>query len=371
MNNIELNNTVGITISKLKKEWKTVRGKVTALSQIDLSIKSGDFFVLLGPSGCGKSTLLNLLSGLDNASHGSIKFGDTYVIDCDRNIMLEPKERNIAMVFQSYALYPHFSVRKNIAFPLTNIRGLLKSDINTQVEDVAKILKITDLLERKPGELSGGQRQRVAIGRALVRKPKVFLMDEPLSNLDAMLRNEMRVQLKTLQKKLGITTIYVTHDQLEAMTLADEIALLNHGVVQQSGTPEEIYNRPNNIFVATFLGSPPMNIVYGKLYNDVYSCGNLKFNVSVDKEQYEGERVALGIRPEHIEIFEGNSEGLLEVNINIVENIGTEFLIHTSIDSHNIIVKTNKKITTETAYIKVPQEHIHLFDEKTQRITIL
>ncbi len=362
----ELNlETVSISIKGIKKQWKTMRGVVTALSKVDLEINSGEFFVLLGPSGCGKSTLLNLLAGLDNATDGQIVYGDKVVFDAQKSINLEPKERNIAMVFQSYALYPHFTVAQNIGFPLTNIKHYTKKDIKKRVEEIASMLKITDLLDRKPSELSGGQRQRVAIGRALVRNPKIFLMDEPLSNLDALLRNEMRVQIKSLQKKLGVTTIYVTHDQLEAMTLADKIALLNGGLVQQIGTPEQIYNEPANLFVARFLGSPPMNILEIEATSDGFKSDNniVKCNCPLNAKY-------IGIRPEHVLIRENATSNSIEVKVNLIESIGTEYLVYTTILEQHFVIKTFNKVILNSVYIEFPDDNLHYFDENQDRIVL-
>lgn len=364
MSNLSLD-TVSISIKNLKKQWSTLRGTVTALSKVDLQIEQGEFFVLLGPSGCGKSTLLNLLAGLDTATHGEIIYGDKSVVNVEKSINLEPKERNIAMVFQSYALYPHFTVRQNIAFPLTNIKNMPKDQINTRVEEVVKMLKITDLLDRKPSELSGGQRQRVAIGRALVRKPQIFLMDEPLSNLDALLRNEMRVQIKALQKRLGITTIYVTHDQLEAMTLADKIALLHGGIVQQIGSPEHIYNKPSNIFVAKFLGSPPMNILQVEISTDGFYVDNTKIVCPLPQETQ-----FIGIRPEHIIIHEKDVPNTIPVTIEVIENIGTEFLIHTHIMNQAFVIKTINKPSIDKVYLELPNTYLHSFNIDQGRIEI-
>ena len=229
-------------------------GDYRALDSLSFDVEDGEFFVLLGPSGCGKSTLLRAISGLETLDDGVLEIAGSDVTDT------HPRDRNIAMIFQNYALYPHFTVRRNIAYPL-HVAGWSRADQKAKVAEVADLLELTPYLDRKPSELSGGQRQRVAMGRALVREPALFLMDEPLSNLDAKLRQQMRVELKRLQKQLGITTLYVTHDQVEAMTMADRIMILNAGRIEQIGTPKEVYARPASLFVAAFIGSPPMNFI--------------------------------------------------------------------------------------------------------------
>lgn len=239
-----------VRIDNLTKNY----GKVNALDNFSLEVDSGEFMVLLGPSGCGKTTAVRCIAGLSDPSSGTIQIGDQLVNG------LAPRDRDIAMVFQNYALYPHMSVYDNIAFPL-KMRKESKRNIQEKVEKISKLLEISQLIHRKPKELSGGQMQRVALGRALVREPKVFLMDEPLSNLDAKMRAYMRTEIKKLQKKVGITTIYITHDQIEAMSMADRIAIMDHGLIQQVGTPQEVYSKPSNTFVAGFIGSPPMNFL--------------------------------------------------------------------------------------------------------------
>jgi len=280
-------------------------GKTEVLKGINLDIKHGEFLVLLGPSGCGKSTLLNTIAGLETANSGDILIDDHIVNN------MEPSDRDIALVFQSYALYPAMTVRKNVTFGLEQ-RKTPKEKIEKALDDVSNLLQITQLLDRKPSQLSGGQRQRVAMGRALVRDPKIFLFDEPLSNLDAKLRVEMRREIKKLHQKLGTTIVYVTHDQTEAMSLGTNIAIMDHGLIQQCDTPKNIYNKPESVFVADFIGSPSMNLIEGKLTkdnNDIIfipngsndstkiSIGNYSF-----KNKFDGNEVSayLGIRPEHI-----------------------------------------------------------------------
>src|ERR1700704_1095810 len=238
----------------LDRVTKSYPNGATAVRDLNITIANGEFIILVGPSGCGKTTTLNMIAGLENISSGELRIGGERVNE------KAPKDRDIAMVFQSYALYPHMTVRQNIAFPLT-LAKVSKADITTKVDETAKILDLTELLDRKPGQLSGGQRQRVAMGRAIVRDPKAFLMDEPLSNLDAKLRVQMRSEIARLQNRLGTTTVYVTHDQTEAMTLGDRVAVMRAGILQQVGTPMELYNNPRNLFVAGFIGSPSMNFV--------------------------------------------------------------------------------------------------------------
>lgn len=299
----------GLTIRGARKDY----GRTQVLHEIDVDVADGEFLVLVGPSGCGKSTLLNMIAGLETITAGSILI-DGVVVD-----ELDPADRDIAMVFQSYALYPTMTVAKNIAFGL-EMRGVAKAQRKVAVDRVAKLLQIEPLLNRKPAQLSGGQRQRVAMGRALVRDPKIFLFDEPLSNLDAKLRVEMRTEIKKLHQRLGTTIVYVTHDQIEAMTMATRIAVMNGGYLQQLGTPKEIYDRPANVFVATFMGSPPMNLLpatvrgdgaaarleiapevvgaaAGTTANETLSDAPLPPNVSLD-EARDGRRVLLGLRPE-------------------------------------------------------------------------
>ncbi len=319
----------------LGRHFVTLRGRVEALRGIDLEIAQGEFFVLLGPSGCGKSTLLNLLAGLDRPSDGEIWFGERLAASARRNICLPPRERRVAMVFQSYALYPHLSVYGNIAFPL-KIARRPKPEVERAVRRVARTLQLEDLLAARPAELSGGQRQRVAIARALVREPEVLLLDEPLSNLDARLRTSTRVELKRLQRELGLTTVYVTHDQTEAMGLGDRVAVLQRGRIEQVAAPQELYRRPANPFVAGFVGVPPMNLLEalweerdGTLWLRI---GPLEFALP---ETHRGaladlaERRGLaGIRPEHLSIPPEAGAPVLRGSIDTVEPQGREVLLH-------------------------------------------
>jgi multiple sugar transport system ATP-binding protein len=292
-------------------------GEVSVIPSMELTIRDGEFFTFVGPSGCGKSTILNMIAGLEERSGGRILF-DGEPID-----HLSPGERDVAVVFQSYALYPHMSVRENLAFPL-RMKKRGKREIAAEVERVAALLGIAELLGRKPAQLSGGQRQRVALGRAIIRRPRAFLMDEPLSNLDAQLRVEMRGELKRLHRELGITTIYVTHDQSEALGLSERIAVLNRGFVEQCGEPAEIYARPANLFVARFIGSPPINIVPAKILRPIpleVECNGVILSPEAESSP-KGESVLLGVRPEDLDVSGEPSSGAFEVVVSVVEPAG-------------------------------------------------
>ena len=336
-------------------------GSNKVINKFDIKIKDGEFIVLVGPSGCGKSTLLRMISGLESVDKGEI-YLDNKIIN-----NLVPSKREIAMVFQSYALYPHMSVFENMAFGL-KMEKISKSEINQKVNNAAATLQIEDLLERKPKQLSGGQRQRVAIGRAITRSPKVFLFDEPLSNLDAALRSEMRVEISKLHKKMNSNIIYVTHDQVEAMTLADRIVVLNKGNIEQYGAPNEIYSDPNNIFVAEFIGSPKMNIIKinkeyiansntFQLFNNKITFNNLKFE----------DEIYMGIRPEDISL-ESNREIQLEVKIDLVENLGFEKIIYSKISNNQIIIKSSKNINNDSLKVSFSKEKVFLFNKDKNRI---
>jgi len=324
-------------------------GSNKVINKFDIKINDGEFIVLVGPSGCGKSTLLRMISGLETVDKGEI-YLDNKIIN-----NLIPSKREIAMVFQSYALYPHMSVFENMAFGL-KMEKISKSEINQKVNNAAATLQIEDLLERKPKQLSGGQRQRVAIGRAITRSPKVFLFDEPLSNLDAALRSEMRVEISKLHKQLNTNMIYVTHDQIEAMTLADKIVILNNGNVEQVGTPDEIYNNPSNIFVAEFIGVPKMNI----LKNGIES---LLKNLNLKPETY------LGIRPEHI-LANGNGEIKLDIKVDLIENLGFEKIIYATFKGQELRIKTSDNISQNLKQISFSKNKIFLFDNNKKRYRI-
>ena len=286
-----------------------------AVHETSLSINEGEFMVFVGPSGCGKSTLLRMVAGLEDISEGDINLDGKLMNEVD------PSERDVAMVFQNYALYPHMNVYNNLAYGLKN-RGIDKETIEQKVNDAAKLLQISDYLQRKPSMLSGGQRQRVAMGRAIVRNPKIFLFDEPLSNLDAKLRIQMRLEIKKLQQKVGVTSIFVTHDQVEAMTLADRLAVINNGIIEQLGTPIEIYDNPKSLFVAGFIGSPQMNFLDGNLKNKTLSAEG--FEIKDINTDFEGE-VTLGIRPEHLSQSEN---ALINLKVDLVEQLGSDNLVY-------------------------------------------
>ena len=296
-----------------------------AVDQLDLEIQDGEFLVLVGPSGCGKSTSLRMLAGLEDVNSGRIFIGDKDVTD------VQPKNRDIAMVFQNYALYPHMTVRENMGFAL-KIAGTPKDEINKRVDEAACILDLEPYLDRKPKALSGGQRQRVAMGRAIVRKPQVFLMDEPLSNLDAKLRVQTRTQIASLQRELGVTTVYVTHDQTEALTMGDRIAVLAGGLLQQVGTPQEMYERPANEFVAGFIGSPAMNLGKFKVEGNVAKLGTAEVPLSqatLDAMVPEDEgKITIGFRPEGLEVVSAETENTIPIEVEFVEELGSDAYIY-------------------------------------------
>ena len=312
---------------------KSYADGAAAVKDLSITIADGEFIILVGPSGCGKSTTLNMIAGLEDITEGELRIGG------DRVNEKAPKDRDIAMVFQSYALYPHMTVRQNIAFPLT-LAKMSKADIAAKVEETARILDLTELLDRKPGQLSGGQRQRVAMGRAIVRNPKAFLMDEPLSNLDAKLRVQMRSEIARLQNRLGATTVYVTHDQTEAMTLGDRVVVMLAGVAQQIGTPDELYNRPTNLFVAGFIGSPAMNFFPASFtdggvqlsFGDEILLPPEALDTLANHSQVNN--LIVGIRPEHLEdaalidTYARIRALTFEVNVDVVESLGADKYVH-------------------------------------------
>ena len=316
-----------------------------AVSDFTVEVADGEFLVLVGPSGCGKSTALRMLAGLEEISEGRILIGDRVVNN------LAPGARDVAMVFQSYALYPHMTVYDNLAFALRN-KKLPKREIEERVRRAAEILDLAPLLKRKPKQLSGGQRQRVALGRAIVREPAAFLMDEPLSNLDAKLRVATRAEILKLQETLGTTTIYVTHDQVEAMTMGDRIAVMNHGVLQQIGTPEQLYTKPHNVFVAGFIGSPAMNLVPAPLIG----AG--------------GSGLIAGFRPEHVALGNGRGDAVHgRARVEVVEYLGDEQLVHLALDDTSVASKVGIDERVEHGQeveLSIPREKLHLFDAETQ-----
>ena len=336
-------------------------GKNSVIRKFNLEVEKGKFLVLLGPSGCGKSTLLRMIAGLEKIDKGKIILENSLLND------LLPSKRQIAMVFQSYALYPHMNVSQNISFGLTTEK-ISKDEIKRKVTEAAKILKIEELLDRKPKELSGGQRQRVAIGRAITRNPKLFLFDEPLSNLDAALRSEMRVEISKLHKRLKSNIVYVTHDQIEAMTLADKIVIMNKGKIEQFGSPDDIYNNPRNIFVAEFIGNPKMNII--KIdKKDIINKNTFKLlnsnihfeNLNIEQEIY------IGIRPEDISL-ENKSEIAVEITIDLIENLGSEKIIYAHINDTEIRIKSTKNIKDKNITIYLPKNKLYLFDYNKNRL---
>ena len=351
----------------IKGVRKTYPGQtLEAIKGIDAHVEDGEFLVMLGPSGCGKSTLLRMIAGLEKITRGEISIGGRVVNN------LEPKDRDIAMVFQNYALYPHMTVYDNIAYGL-RIRGLSKAAIEAKVNEAAGLLELAPFLARKPRQLSGGQRQRVAMGRAIVREPAVFLFDEPLSNLDAKLRTQMRVEIKRLQARLGVTSLYVTHDQVEAMTLADRLMVMNEGVAEQVGTPMEIYHHPATMFVAGFIGSPAMNFLDATVAEngDALSLrGGERLSVG-QRIGGAGRKVVAGIRPEHLTIAAEAAPGdALHVTVDLVEALGADTLVHGRIGAANgsllarlpgnAVVRTGDQLT-----LAVPAGELHLFDPET------
>jgi multiple sugar transport system ATP-binding protein len=365
-----------IDLAEIRLNEVTKRfGDNTAVDRINLTANDQEFLVLVGPSGCGKTTTLRMIAGLEETSEGEVHIGDRMVNN------VPPKDRDIAMVFQNYALYPHMSVHKNLAFGLKQ-RKFPKSEINLRVNEVAQMLGINELLKRKPKELSGGQRQRVAMGRAIVRKPKVFLFDEPLSNLDAKLRVQMRGELARLHGQLKTTIVYVTHDQIEAMTLADRIVVMNNGIIMQTGAPMQVYDNPKNLFVAGFIGSPAMN------FFDVRVSGE-KGALFVESENFrlaianrlqdrfvpaKDRELILGIRPEHIYDKEVKGEfpggELIEATVEVVEPIGSQVILLASCGSENLTAcvdpQTRAKPNTAIKFV-VDTNRLHLFDKQTEK----
>ena len=347
-------------------------GKIIAVDDFNLKINDKEFIVFVGPSGCGKSTTLRMSAGLEEISSGDISI--------DQNIInnIHPKNRDIAMVFQNYALYPHLSVRENISFGI-RAQKLPKDEIATRTNDAAQILGLEDLLDRRPGELSGGQKQRVAMGRAIVRKPKVFLFDEPLSNLDAKLRHKMRAEMKKLHQKVRTTTIYVTHDQVEAMTLADRIVIMKDGKIEQVGSPDEVYNLPKSQFVASFIGSPSMNFFLGTLETGEAST-KLRFENDDTIDIFGcpaaiGSRLTLGIRPEHMRLKARKSkeknQTVIAATISVLEPMGHEMIVTCDSSAGEIVGKYTDKEVLEVGqeiYFELNRENTHFFDQKGLRL---
>ena len=362
----------GITLKNLKKIYP---GDVFAVKDFSLEIEDREFIVLVGPSGCGKSTVLRMIAGLEEITEGEIYIGDELV----NNVL--PKDRDIAMVFQNYALYPHMTVYKNLAFAL-QLRKVPQEEIDQHVRDTAKILELEDYLKRKPKALSGGQRQRVALGRAMVRDPKAFLLDEPLSNLDAKLRASTRTEITKLHNKLNTTFVYVTHDQTEAMTMADRIVVMNDGDIMQVGTPQELYKFPDNIFVAGFIGTPQMNFIdttihkqggkyYAKINSSLFPLPDGKFKNDV-LEQFTNKDLVLGVRPEDVSIVRGLSvePPYLDAVVEVAEHMGSEIYIYIDYKGEQLIAKERSDghfTMDEKIDISFDMNKIHLFDKETEQ----
>ncbi len=364
----------------LKHVYKIYSGGVQAVSDFNLEIADKEFIILVGPSGCGKSTTLRMIAGLEEISKGELYIGDTLAND------IAPKDRDIAMVFQNYALYPHMTVFDNMAFGL-KLRKVPKDEIKARVEEAARILDISHLLDRKPKALSGGQRQRVALGRAIVRDPKVFLLDEPLSNLDAKLRAQMRTEISKLHKRLGTTFIYVTHDQTEAMTMGDRIVVMKDGVIQQVDSPQNLYDLPVNEFVAGFMGSPQMNFIDAKIdkaangFTVSFSKYSLPIPASKVKDgqldSYVGKDVVFGIRPEDVhddpDFLESHSEYMVEAQVDVTELMGAETYLYLTCEGSNLTARvepTSTAKSNDTIKIALDMSKAHLFD-KDSEITIM
>jgi multiple sugar transport system ATP-binding protein len=358
-----------VTLNHIQKSY----GPVTVIADLQLDVADQEFMVLVGPSGCGKSTALRMIAGLEEITGGTITIGDRVVNE------VPPKDRDIAMVFQSYALYPHMSVRENLEFGL-KIRQTPRPEMDRRVDEAAEILGLTQLLDRKPKQLSGGQRQRVALGRAIVRKPAVFLFDEPLSNLDAKLRVQMRAEISKLQKRLATTTVYVTHDQVEAMTMGHRIAVMNAGRLQQLGTPLEVYDRPANLFVASFIGTPPMNFVPASLKDGgaTVAASGFSLPLPVPLAGRDGRKVVLGVRPENLREADpaGHLAGIgagngarIGASIEFVERLGHEVIVHARVGDDLLVAKLAPHRAPEMGdpiTLGLDLDAIHLFDAETE-----
>ncbi len=346
--------------------WKRY-GEVVAVRDLNLEIHDGEFLVLVGPSGCGKTTSLRMIAGLETISDGAVKIGDRVVND------LEPRDRDVAMVFQSYALYPHMTVRDNLAFGL-KLRKFPKPEVERRVGEAARMTELTNLLDQKPKELSGGQRQRVALGRAIVREPAVFLMDEPLSNLDAKLRVATRAEIALLHQRLKTTTVYVTHDQVEAMTMGDRIAVMNDGLLQQVGTPQELYEKPVNRFVAGFIGSPAMNFLDASVVREdgrmALKSGDFTATappaVAAELERSSTDSVTIGFRPEHLQAEKPSPDAVsIRVRTDVVEFLGSEELLHVSVEEQPLLALVNADLRVRPGDILdlwLPLDRLHVFD---------
>ena len=347
-----------LTIRDVVKKY----GDVQVMHGVDLDIEDGEFVVFVGPSGCGKSTLLRMIAGLEEISGGEVSIGDTVVND------VAPSNRGVAMVFQTYALYPHMSVYKNMAFGLKQAKTP-QEEIDKRVKEAAKILHIEDYLDRTPRALSGGQRQRVAIGRAIVREPEVFLFDEPLSNLDAALRGQTRIEIARLHERLGTTMIYVTHDQVEAMTLADKIVVLRDGLVEQVGKPMDLYDTPDNLFVAQFIGSPAMNMFNSKVENGSISIG-AAIVANIEDKSLNDKEIVVGLRPEHLQTCT-SKEAILTGKLDLIEQLGDHMIAHLiREDGLEFVAKAENFSNDEKGkdfHFKIDPNRVHLFDKATEQ----
>jgi sn-glycerol 3-phosphate transport system ATP-binding protein len=362
-----------LELKKLKKSYGKGTQSVAVIHGVDITVADGEFVVIVGPSGCGKSTLLRMVAGLEEITSGEVLIDGIVVNE------KEPADRDIAMVFQNYALYPHMKVYDNMAYGL-KIRGMSKEDIDKRVNIAADILELETLLHRKPKQLSGGQRQRVAMGRAIVREPKVFLFDEPLSNLDAKLRVQMRLEIKRLHTRLNTTSLYVTHDQIEAMTLAQRMIVMNGGVAEQIGTPKQVYDTPASTFVASFIGSPPMNILKGSITANgaFYTLsGAADYELPTALPSHAGKPYQLGIRPEHLRLANNTDKTGIPFTVMLVESLGSDYLVHGSCpgleNSQEIVLRTTNDsfVSGQQVQLTADPERLHWFEEKSgKRITV-
>ncbi|MFC5367136.1 ABC transporter ATP-binding protein [Salinirubrum litoreum] len=354
----------GVTFRDVKKMY----GDILAVENVDLGIEDGEFVSILGPSGSGKSTVLRMVAGLEEISAGEIAIGDRVIND------VHPRDRGIAMVFQNYALYPHMTVKENMSYGLRLTTDLSSEEIDTRVVEAAEMLGIEEHLDKKPANLSGGQQQRVATGRAIVREPEVFLMDEPLSNLDAKLKMHMRTELQRIQEDLDTTTLYVTHDQEEAMTMSDRIVIIANGTIQQVGTPDEIYNHPANMFVADFIGSPAMNQFDVRLDGTTLVGDGFEYDLSDRlaeraRSNLTGDRLVLGIRPEDIRLAEESGGNTIETRVDVVEPVGSDNYLYVTLAGQECTVRADADVrpsTGDSALVTFDESDVHLFDAETE-----
>jgi multiple sugar transport system ATP-binding protein len=356
-----------IDIEDVRKVYDSEEEEIVAVDGVSLTVEDGEFVTIVGPSGSGKSTLLRMIAGLESITDGTIAIDGEVIND------VPPQSRGVAMVFQEYALYPHMSVRKNMSYGLKLTTDLPDDEIQERVEETAEMMDIADLLEKKPGNLSGGQQQRVATGRAIVRDPKVFLFDEPLSNLDAKLRLHMRTELQRLQEDLGTTSVYVTHDQTEAMTMSDRIVILDEGEIQQVGTPKEVYAEPSNMFVADFIGSPSMNFFDVRVEDDSLVGADFEYGVSEQileriEREAQSEDLVLGIRPEHITLADEDDDNAVTAQLDVLEHEGSDNYLYCVKEGSEWTVRVpghNMVQSGEDVRLHLPEEHLHVFDAET------